>query len=78
MFVVQEGEGASEVAAAAVDSIDDNLKERGVSVVKTSSAEQIELYDIEVLPKLVYFEVGGPQEFRMEEFKYFLSKKFDL
>ena len=45
------------IAAAEVDSIDDNLKERGVSVVKTSSQEQIQLYDIDVLPKLVYFEV---------------------
>lgn len=50
----------SEIAAHAVDSIDDNLKERGVSVVKTTSPEQIELYDIEVLPKLVYFESEIP------------------
>jgi len=55
-----EGDNASAIAAAEVDSIDDNLKERGVSVVKTSSQEQIQLYDIDVLPKLVYFEAEIP------------------
>jgi hypothetical protein len=56
----QEGNVKSQRAIEAVDSIDDNLKERGVSVVKTSSDEQIQLYDIDVLPKLVYFEAEIP------------------
>ena len=43
-----------------MDSIDDNLKERGVSVVKTSSQDQIQSYDIEVIPKLIYFEAEIP------------------
>lgn len=56
----QENDSASEIAAASVDSIDDDLRDRGVSVVKTKSEKQIEQYDIEVLPKLVYFESEIP------------------
>ena len=51
---------ASREAAGDVDSIDDNLKERGISVVKTRNKDQIEMYDIDVLPKLIYFESEIP------------------
>ena len=50
----------SKEAESAVDSIDDDLKDRGISVVKTTSEEQIQLYDIDVLPKIVYFESEIP------------------
>ncbi|XP_023328989.1 uncharacterized protein LOC111701796 [Eurytemora carolleeae] len=56
----KDGDEWSEKAISAVDSIDDNLKGRGVSVVKTSSPDQIQLYDIEILPKLIYFESEIP------------------
>lgn len=60
MIFAKENDELSMKAIEAVDSIDDNLKERSVSVVKTSNMEQIEQYDIEVLPKLIYFESEIP------------------
>ena len=56
----KESDQASKEAAIDVDSIDDDLKERGISVVKTKNKDQIEMYDIEVLPKLIYFESEIP------------------
>ena len=72
----KENDPASKNAAIDVDSIDDNLKERGISIVKTKNKDQIEMlvfkelsccvdkdilrYDIDVLPKLIYFESEIP------------------
>ena len=75
----KENDAASRNAAVDVDSIDDNLKERGISIVKTKNKDQIEMsvfmtlmltdirqlkflyrYDIDVLPKLIYFESEIP------------------
>ena len=70
----KENDPASKNAALDVDSIDDNLKERGISIVKTKNKDQIEMsvvifqtghdriarYDIDVLPKLIYFESEIP------------------
>jgi len=56
----KENDPASKNAAVDVDSIDDNLKERGISIVKTKNKDQIEMYDIDVLPKLIYFESEIP------------------
>ena len=56
----KEHDDASKLAQHDVDSIDDNLKERGISVVKTKNPDQIEMYEIDVLPKLVYFESEIP------------------
>jgi len=56
----KENDPKSRAAEKAIDAIDDNLKERSVSVVKTTSQEQVDLYDIEVLPSLVYFEAEIP------------------
>ena len=40
----KENDAASKNAAVDVDSIDDNLKERGISIVKTKNRDQIEMY----------------------------------
>ena len=56
----KEHDEACKIAQEDVDSIDDNLKERGISIVKTKNADQIEMYEVEVLPKLVYFESEIP------------------
>ena len=47
----KEHDEASKLAQIDVDSIDDNLKERGISIVKTKNQDQIEMYEVEVLPK---------------------------
>ena len=39
----KENDPASKNAAIDVDSIDDNLKERGISIVKTKNKDQIEM-----------------------------------
>ena len=39
----KENDAASKNAAVDVDSIDDNLKERGISIVKTKNKDQIEM-----------------------------------
>ena len=39
----KENDPASKNAAVDVDSIDDNLKERGISIVKTKNKDQIEM-----------------------------------
>ena len=39
----KENDPASKNAALDVDSIDDNLKERGISIVKTKNKDQIEM-----------------------------------
>ena len=56
----KENDQASKQAQHDVDSIDDNLKERSISIVKTKNQDQIEMYEIDVLPKLVYFESEIP------------------
>ena len=56
----KENDAASKQAQLDVDSIDDNLKERSISVVKTRNKDQIEMYEIDILPKLVYFESEIP------------------
>ena len=56
----KENDPASKQAQLDVDSIDDNLKERSISVVKTRNKDQIDMYEIDVLPKLVYFESEIP------------------
>jgi len=56
----KENDPASKQAQHDVDSIDDNLKERSISVVKTKNKDQIDMYEIDVLPKLVYFEAEIP------------------
>ena len=39
----KENDAASKTTAVDVDSIDDNLKERGISIVKTKNKDQIEM-----------------------------------
>ena len=56
----KEHDAASKQAQQDVDSIDDNLKERSISVVKTRNQDQIDMYEIDILPKLVYFEAEIP------------------
>ena len=56
----KENDPASKQAQHDVDSIDDNLKERSISVVKTKNQDQIDMYEIDILPKLVYFEAEIP------------------
>ena len=60
MLFYKKNDSRSTTAEHEIDSIDDDLRERGVSIVKTTSEEMIEMYDIDQLPKIVFFESEIP------------------